>query len=220
MGRSPRPWKWIGLILLAVGTVTLLVSPLRHWLADHQRWVQAIEQGGMGAFLAAHVTLTVMGIPGTVLAVTGGLVFGAAWGTVLSLVGGTSGAIAAFYLARYYGHAWAERHFSHHKRLRWFRRSVEQRPLSFVLAVRFFPISPFTVVNFLFGLTPIALKPYALGTALGILPGTILYASLGATGKTALATGQMGPFFLAVFLLSLLAIAPFIYEPLRERFKP
>jgi len=174
----------------------------------------------MGTFLAAHVTLTVMGIPGTVLAVTGGLVFGAAWGTVLSVVGGTLGAIAAFCLARYYGHGWAERRFGHHQRLHWFRRSVEQRPLSFVLAVRFFPISPFTIVNFLFGLTPIALKPYAIGTAVGILPGTILYASLGAAGKTALATGQMKPFFLAVFLLSLLAIAPLIYEPLRQHFKP
>lgn len=219
MGRSPV-WKWLVLLILIIGLMIFWVSPLRPWLTDHQRWVHLIEEGGMGAFLAAHVTLTVMGIPGTVLAVTGGLVFGAAWGTVLSVVGGTLGAIAAFSLARYYGHSWAERRFGQHKRLHWFRRSVEQRPLSFVLAVRFFPISPFTIVNFLFGLTPIALKPYAIGTALGILPGTILYASLGAAGKTALTTGQMKPFFLAVFLLSLLAIAPLIYEPLRQRFKP
>ncbi|WP_175551167.1 TVP38/TMEM64 family protein [Spirulina major] len=218
-----RPAKrWLILIvwsLIGVAMVLLFTTPVRHWIADHQRWVAMIERGGVGLFLLAHLVLTLMGVPGTVLAVTGGLVFGWVWGTVLSVLGGTIGAVAAFCLARYCLHDWVTERFGTHPRLHWLRQAVQHRPLMFVLAVRFFPISPFNVVNFLLGLTPVPLGAYAVGTGLGIIPGTILYTGLGVTGKTALGEGSMGPFLMIIFVLSLLAIAPFLLRQQGQRSK-
>jgi uncharacterized membrane protein YdjX (TVP38/TMEM64 family) len=207
-------WSVTGVLL-----VLLFTTPARHWLSDHRRWVVMIEQGGVGLFLLAHLVLTLMGVPGTVLAVTGGLVFGWVWGTILSVLGGTIGAVAAFCLARYCLHDWVAERFGAHPRLHWLRHAVQKRPVLFVLAVRFFPVSPFNVVNFLLGLTPVPLRAYAVGTGLGIIPGTILYTGLGVTGKTAIGEGAMGPFLMIIFVLSLLAIAPFLWRQRGQWFK-
>lgn len=133
-------------------------------------------------FLLAHVAATAVGLPGTILVIAGGAAFGLVWGTLWSTIGATLGAIAAFYLARCLMRKWVERRFGHHPALQRLNRMVQCHHLSCVLAVRFAPISPFNLVNFWFGLTPIPLKPYAIGTFIGIIPGTAAYTWLGASG--------------------------------------
>ncbi len=118
--------------------------------------------------------------------------------------------MGSFWAARYLLHDWIEKRFGAHPALVKFKGAVLDKPFSFVLAVRFAPISPFNVVNFLFGLTPIHWVPYSVGTFIGIIPGTLAYTWLGTSGSEAIAGGDRLPFFLALGFLTLLSIIPFL----------
>ncbi|MEB3829703.1 TVP38/TMEM64 family protein [Phormidium sp. CCY1219] len=206
-GRSPKLWVAIALVLC------LLVSwltPLNR-LFDRAFLTATLERWGNWAvflFVFIYVVATVVGIPGTVMTLAGGAVFGLLWGTVWSVIGATLGAIGAFWVARYLLRDWAERRFAHHPALARFDRAVTHYPLAFVLAVRFAPISPFNVVNFLFGLTSLHWIHYAIGTLFGIIPGTLAYTWLGVTGDRALRGGDRLPFFLALSAIALLSVIP------------
>ncbi|WP_421658987.1 TVP38/TMEM64 family protein [Leptothermofonsia sp. ETS-13] len=218
IGRSGGNWfRWyrrIGVWL----AIALLIYALFRFTPMMALFDQALLKmklhsfGGFAtlAFVLLHIAATVMGIPGTMLTVAGGAIFGLIWGTVWSVIGATIGAIGAFWLARNFLHSWAERHFGHHPAMAQFKQSIRRQSLSFVLVVRFAPISPFNVVNFLFGLTPIGLKHYTLGTFLGIIPGTLAYTWLGAAGSDALQGGDRLPVFLALGLLAALCFLPML----------
>lgn len=200
---------------LALTCCLLSVGPSFNFNA----WVNRLSMPGpwsVGLFILAHVLATVVGVPGTVLVVAGGAAFGLVWGTVWSVLGATMGAIAAFGLARYLLRDWTMHRLQHHQALQWVEQMACQNPLTCVLAVRFAPISPFNLVNFLFGLTSINLKPYALGTFLGIMPGTLAYTWLGVTGQQALRGEALLPLVTASSLLLLLSAMPLLVKRWRS----
>ncbi len=174
--------------------------------------------GAWGAtlFVLAHIIATAVGMPGTVLVVAGGMLFGLVWGTFWSVIGATLGAIAAFYAARYLLRDWVERRFSHHSALVWMKQIGDRNALLCVLAVRFAPISPFNLVNFLFGLSNIDPKSYAMGTGLGIIPGTLVYTWVGVTGSQALQGEGVIPLLIALSGLALLSAIPVVSQCMRR----
>jgi len=203
-------WRfWVAIALLAA-LVAVCCGPLQVLLEREFLLGQLQQYGRLSALLfpLAYAGLTVLGVPGIVLTVTGGVVYGTVWGTVLSTLGATLGALAAFWIARYLLPQGAWQHFGQHRLLARFERAVRERPLRFVLSVRFAPIFPFNAVNYLFGLTPLPWTTYMLGTALGILPGSLVCSWLGASGERALQQGQLGPFWVALSLLALLSLLP------------
>ncbi len=208
-----KPKTWL-VVALFSGLIVCLFSPLRV-IFDVNFLTQNLCSLGIWAiclFICAYILLSAIALPGTVLTIAGGAVFGLFWGTLWSVIGATLGAIAAFLLARYLLHDWYCRKFKHSRTLQRFHRAVRRSPLKFVLTVRFAPISPFNLVNFLFGLTPIDLKTYSLGTFLGIIPGTILYTWLGVTGRQALNGSDRLSFFIALSFLALFSLLPFIKQ--------
>lgn len=205
--KTPRLWLAIAFLVLCL---LCCFTPVKG-LFNEQFLVQQLHRCGPWAvclFVFIYTLATVLGVPGTVLTIAGSVVFGLVWGTFLSVVGATLGAIGAFGVARYLLRNWAERRFGHHKALVRFNQAVIDKPLAFVLSVRFAPISPFNVVNFLFGLTSIRWVYYAVGTFFGIIPGTLAYAWLGVAGKEALRGGDRLPFFIALSFLALLSVLP------------
>lgn len=209
---------WLA-IAFAVCIVLCLFTPVKG-IFDRSLLIHTLQQSGNGGiclFILIYTIATVLGIPGTILTVAGGAVFGLIWGTLWSVVGATLGAIGAFWVARYLLRDWAKRRFGHHKALVSFNQAVIDKPLTFVLAVRFAPISPFNVVNFLFGLTPIESHHYTIGTFFGIIPGTMAYTWLGVTGEAAWQGGDSLPFFLALGFLTLLSLLPILVKRLGVR---
>jgi len=206
-----RPRFWLAIALVAC-FVSCTLGPCQ-LIFNQEFWVARLQQWGPWSaciFICIYALLTVIGIPGTVLTVASGIAFGLTWGTLWSVVGATLGAVGAFLLARYLLHDWAERRFRRHNSLNRFTQAVKRMPLQFVLAVRFAPISPFNIVNFLFGLTPINLRTYALGTFVGIIPGTLAYTWLGVAGRDALMGGDRAPLLLALSFLTLLSVLPIL----------
>ncbi|HAG81019.1 MAG TPA: TVP38/TMEM64 family protein [Cyanobacteria bacterium UBA12227] len=205
--KRPRYWLAIAFILCIL---LCLFSPLNA-LFNQSLLISQLEKLGHWAvclFILVYMLATVIGIPGTMLTIAGGAVFGLIWGTIWSVMGATLGAIGAFWVARFLLRDWAQRRFGYHQALLRFNQAVRDKPLTFVLAVRFAPISPFNVVNFLFGLTPIESRHYAMGTFFGIIPGTLAYTWLGVTGKDVLQGGDRVPFFLALSFLAVLSLLP------------
>ncbi|MEC4894222.1 MAG: TVP38/TMEM64 family protein [Oscillatoria sp. PMC 1050.18] len=204
-----KPRCWVGIVLF-VCTLLCTLGPLRV-IFNQDFLIQQLTKSEFGAiflFLFLFVFLTALGIPGTVLAIAGGVVFGLFWGTIWSVVGATLGAIAAFWLARYLLHDWIKSRFSHHPALQKFEQAIQNQPFTFTLIIRFAPITPFNVVNFLFGLTSIHWFPYSLATLIGIIPGTLLYTWLGVSGMEALSGESRLSFFLALTFLILLSLIP------------
>lgn len=205
---------WIALALLAFIVVCAL-TPIKDLFSEQilAREVKSVGPYGGLFFVLVFTIVTSLGFPGNVMTVIGGALFGFVWGTVWSSIGATLGAIGAFLLGRYLLHDWAEHCFGHHPLLQRLKSSIKQQPFNFVLAVRFTPISPFSLVNFLFGLTPVDLRTYSLGTFLGIIPSTIAYAWIGVSGQRALSGGDRLQLFLALGLLALLAVIPMVMKP-------
>ena len=201
----------------ALFTLALLctVGPLRIFF-NRNFLIQQLDQAvccQVVLFILTYIVITVIGIPGTILTIAGGFVFGLVEGTLWSVVGATLGAMGAFWAARYLLHDWIGRRFGKHKAIGRFKQAVTEKPFAFVLAIRFVPITPFNAINFLFGLTPVHWVPYSLATLIGIIPGTFAYTWIGVSGLEALHGGDRLPFFLALALLALLSILPFCRKP-------
>lgn len=203
----PRLWVAVSILLLFI---LLFVSPLGKRL-HHEQLVMDLEMLGPWApalFVLLNIAATSLGIPGTVLTVVGGAVFGLLWGTVWSAIGLSAGAVCAFLIARYLFHDWAMARYGRHPLLVRLNRSIERHAMKLILAVRLFPISPFNLVNFLFGLTRTPLWEYGVGTAFGIIPGVVLYTWVGVSGREMLEGGGGLSFSLALTVLTLLSILP------------
>ena len=203
-----RHLRWLGLgLLLVLGTAGLW--PHRTLLLDPQPLVAYLDQLGhwrVVVFLAVHVVAAALALPGAAVAIAGGTVFGILWGTVWSVLGATLGAAAAFGLARRLGRTWCQRRYR--RPLAWLNRRLQGQGFWCVLTLRLAPISPFSVMNLLLGLTRVRFVPYLGGTLLGIVPGSLAYSWLGVAGYTALSGGAVLPLVGALGLLGLLSALP------------
>jgi uncharacterized membrane protein YdjX (TVP38/TMEM64 family) len=225
-GTSRHRWLGYAGLALTMALVVIFATPLGlglQQMAQPDYWVQAFQGLGIWSaplFVSLFTGLTVVGIPGNMLAIAAGGIFGLAWGTVWSVLGATLGAVGAFGLARHCLHGWAEHRWGQHPLLQRLRRAIHHRPLNFVLMVRFAPISPFNLVNFLFGLTPLKLSTYALGTLVGIIPGTFAYVWLGVGGMEVMHGGDRWQLAAALGLLMLLSGFPLIQRLVQRKVQP
>ncbi|MEX0270570.1 TVP38/TMEM64 family protein [Leptolyngbyaceae cyanobacterium UHCC 1019] len=216
--RSQKRWIWAAFgtgIPLAIYFFSQVLV-----LCNEAVLVDLVRQQGQYApffFVLLFTVATSLGFPGNVMSLVGGAVFGLVWGTVWSLLGATFGAIGAFLLARSLLHKWFIRQFGHLSLLQRLNHAIAEHPFTLVLASRFTPLSPFSLLNFLFGLTPIDLKTYTWGTFLGLIPLTFAYSWLGITGHTALNGGDRVPVIFALSLLTILSLLPMLPKKLGGR---
>ncbi len=177
-----------------------------------ERYLQQYEGYLEVIFIVAYTILTIFGIPGTVLTIAGGGLFGLWHGTLISIISATLGALGSFWTARYLLQSYAQRRFGKSKKLTRFQQAVLARPFGFVLATRFVPISPYNLVNYLFGLTTINWFDYTFATFLGVIPGSFAYTWIGVSGKVAMSGGDRLSLFLALTFLALLSIVPLVVK--------
>lgn len=130
-------------------------------------------------FVVAYVILTVLLVPGTIPSVAAGAIFGPVWGTLLTLTGATIGAVAAFETARALGRERVRARLG--RRTDAADRWVRSRGLLGVITLRLVPVVPFNVLNYAFGLSTVQRRNHVIGTALGIVPGTVAFVALGSS---------------------------------------
>ena len=202
-------------LLVFLSLILVLCWHHRHLLLDPNALLDAL--GALGpwtvpVFLVAHILATMVGVPGTFLVLVGGAKFGLWWGSLWSLVGATLGAIAAFWVARYLLQGWFRRRFAKHWVFCKIDKLMDTHSFNCVLAVRFAPLSPFNLVNFLFGLTSVSVGAYAIGTLVGIAPGTVAYTWIGLAGLEAIQGEGLWPLTWALSFLAALSLVPLYFR--------
>ena len=170
-----------GLILLAVVIVAAVLLARAFGLfelSDRVQLAAAIhgvrEISGIGVwFVLVYAITSALGLPATPLTLVGGAIFGTAAGSALNWMGASLGANGAYWLARVLGSQGVRRLLGKHAgKLDTFSGG---QGFSTVLRLRLIPVVPFNVLNFAAGLSGIAPRSYAVATAIGIVPGTIIY---------------------------------------------
>lgn len=184
----------------------LSADALSGWLAEAGIWAPL-------AFVALYTAATVLFLPGSVLTLAAGALFGAIPGALYSLTGATLGATLAFLVARYLAADWVARRAG--GRLKQLIEGVEAEGWRFVAFVRLVPLFPFNLVNYALGLTRIPLLAYTAASFLCMFPGALAYAWLGHAGREALA-GEAGAIRNALFALALLALVAFLPRLVRQ----
>lgn len=170
-------WKWLaGLVVLAVlliaGRRALAVVPA---FAD---WVTAQGVTGALIFCLAYIAAVVLLIPGSVLTLAAGALFGIARGALLVMVAATIGASAAFLIARYAARERMARRLAGNTRFAAIDRAIARSGWRMVVLLRLSPLVPFNVLNYALGLTGVRFAEY-LAACAAMLPGTLLYVYYG-----------------------------------------
>lgn len=164
-------------------------------------------------FIGAYILQTAFSLPGAaIFTLAGGFLFGSFVGTLYANVAATAGATLAFLSARYLLRDWVERKFG--DRLGPIQEGFAKNASNYLITLRLIPIFPFFLINLVSGLTRIRLGTYILATAIGIIPGSFVYANAGRQLGSINSLGEIAsPRVLGAFaLLGLLALVPLLYR--------
>ncbi len=209
------PRVLITLALLAAIAAAILYRD-RFDAAALQAWVDGAGAAGPLLFMAVYALAAVLFLPGSVLTLAGGALFGPLWGTLWNLTGATMGAALAFLIARYLGGDWVARKAG--PRLQSLNDGVSAEGWRFVAFVRLVPLFPFNLLNYALGLTRIPFLAYVLASWVFMLPGALAYTWLGHAGREALAGGEglIRNVLIALALLAAVAFLPRLVRKLRQ----
>ena len=211
MNRNALRWV-LGLALLAVVGMAVAWRD-RFDATSLQAWIENAGAAGPLLFIALYTAATVLFLPGAVITLAGGALFGPVWGTLWNLSGATLGAALAFLIARYLGADWVSRRAG--PRLTRLNDGVAAEGWRFVAFVRLVPLFPFNLLNYALGLTRIAFVSYVMASAVFMLPGALAYTWLGHAGRQALGGGE-GTIRNLLIALALFAAVAFLPRWLRK----
>lgn len=195
------------LLLLIIGIGAVIVYRDQFDASVLEAWVKNAGTAGPIVFMLIYIIGTVFFLPGSVLTLAGGALFGPVWGTFYNLTGATIGAAISFVIARYLLSDWVEQKTG--GRLKQLKNGVEGEGWRFVAFVRLVPLFPFNLLNYALGLTRIKFSHYVITSYITMLPGAIAYTYLGYIGKEA-ATGGDGLIQKSMLALALLAVVAFL----------
>jgi uncharacterized membrane protein YdjX (TVP38/TMEM64 family)/rhodanese-related sulfurtransferase/sulfur relay (sulfurtransferase) complex TusBCD TusD component (DsrE family) len=200
-------------LVAAIGGAYLYRDQLN--VAALESWVKNAGSLGPLLYIALYASATVLFLPGSLLTLAGGALFGPAWGTLYSLTGATLGATLAFLVARYLAQEWVRQRTG--GILKKLLDGVNAEGWKFVAFVRLVPLFPFNLLNYALGLTRIGLVAYIGASFVFMFPGALAYTYLGYAGREAIAGGEglIQKGLLALALLALVAFLPRLIKRLR-----
>jgi uncharacterized membrane protein YdjX (TVP38/TMEM64 family) len=198
-----------------VGTVLTFENLKQHrdvllaFVQDH--YVRSVT-----LFIILYILAAAFSVPGAViLTLAGGFLFDTVAATAYVNVGATTGAALAFLSARYLlGNRLQEKYQS---QLDTFNAEIAKNGARYLLTLRFIPVFPFFLINFLSGLTKIPLKTFVWTTSLGIIPGTAVYAFAGRQLGTINSLSEIlsRNVITAFVILALFALFPVVLERIK-----
>jgi uncharacterized membrane protein YdjX (TVP38/TMEM64 family) len=176
-------FKSIGKILLVTCLIMLAIAAAKYFqlqqlLYTVLAWIKTLGYLAPIAFIGIYNLATILLIPGSLLTLGGGFIFGAIWGSIYVLIAATLGATFAFLIGRYLSRDWVRQQLDKYPKFKAIEAAVSKEGLKVVLLTRLSPVFPFNLLNYAFGVTGVSLKDYTLGS-IGMIPGTILYVYIG-----------------------------------------
>jgi len=185
--------RWI----VAPASILLLVLaaqrlPVGDWLKDLNDLFARLGLSGIVLFALVYALAAILFVPGSALTIGAGVIYGLGWGFVAVSAGSTLGAAGGFLIARYLARRRVEGWAAADPRFAAIDRAVGREGWKVVLLTRLSPVFPYTLLNYLYGLTGVPFGAYVLASWIGMMPGTVLYVYLGFAGRAVAqaATGQ------------------------------
>ena len=180
---SLRPRVLLTVFLVLAAVAALLLFPLSDWLMQLLDWIGHHPVLGRLAFLVLFIASTVLMVPGSILVLSGGFLFGFVHGSMLALLSVVIAATAALLVGRGLAREWVRAKLSDHARFDALDRAVQSRGFLVVLLTRLSLALPFNLLNYAYGLSSVELGPYVSGTAVGMIPAVLLYVYIGSLAR-------------------------------------
>ncbi len=214
--------KWIKAVILITAVVIMAVAArvfgldqklgqMRDWIADLGAWGPVI-------FVGVYALASVAAIPGSVLSIAAGALFGSVVGVITVIIGATLGASLCFLIARYFARDAVEESMQRREKFKKLDDMTARHGDIIVAITRLVPLFPYVVLNYGFGLTGVKFGTYVLWSFVCMLPGTILYV----VGSDAVATAieeQRVPWALVLIIIIIALILTILVRKARRRLK-
>lgn len=172
------PWSRILIGLIALVALVVLGRQLGGYLPQFAAWVDTLGIWGPVVFIVGYAAAAVAFVPGSILTLAAGAIFGLGEGIVYVFIAAVLGSSAAFFVARYVARAAIERRLAGNARFATIDRAIGEQGRKIVLLLRLSPIFPFNLLNYALGLTKVRFSDYFMASV-GMLPGTLLYVYYG-----------------------------------------
>ena len=213
-------WSLVSKILLALVALAVLIvigRRLGAYIPQFAEWVDSLGVWGPLVFIIGYAVATVAFIPGSLLTLAAGAIFGLARGTLFVFIGAAIGSALAFLVARYLARSSIEHRLENRPRFAAIDKAVAKEGRNIVFLLRLSPIFPYNLLNYALGLTSVSFRDYVIAS-FGMLPGTFLYVYYGkAIGSLAAVAGgaevEKGAgywVFLGAGLLATLVVTTFV----------
>ena len=231
--RKPRAMRWVPLACLALGFVAFFAFGLHHYLSlrtlKHNRaelldWVSARPFVAPLVYVIIYAVAVSFSLPGAaVLTITGGFLFGTVFGSAYAVIGATIGAVVVFLAARTaLGDTLRAKADGAIKRM---EEGFREDAFSYLLVLRLVPLFPFFIVNLVPAFLGVGLGVYAAATLIGIIPGALVFASVGSGVGALFDAGEKpnlhilftAPVLLPIIGLAVLALVPVVYKRFRKK---
>ena len=193
---NPPPsnkWKlFLGIGLAAALIVAAKFFNFQGILKNALESIANLGPWGPAAFILIYIIATVLFIPGSLLTLGSGVLFGILGGTVCVSIGSVLGATCAFLTGRYLTRDWVSKQIEGNQKFKAIDAAVASEGWKIVLLTRLSPIFPFNLLNYAFGVTQVSLRDYFFASWIGMIPGTVMYVYIGSLAGSLAAIGVQG----------------------------
>ena len=205
----PSNRAWLKAVFAAVAVIALIALfvwvDVRGVLRQALDFIAGLGPLGPALFIAVYVLACVLFIPGSVLTLGAGAVFGVVWGSIYVSAGATLGASAAFLVGRYLARDWVAKKIEGNASFAAIDRAVAAEGWKIVGLTRLSPVFPFTLLNYAFGLTRVSFRDYVFASWIGMMPGTVMYVYLGSLAQVGASGQKKSPAEWALYGVGLIA---------------
>tara|TARA_Y100000588_G_C13938202_1_gene788867 strand:- start:24 stop:722 length:699 start_codon:yes stop_codon:yes gene_type:complete len=176
--------KFILLVVLALTALTVTtIFPVSDWILFGSKWIDENQVLAGLTYITAYTIATILVIPGTILTVTAGFLFGIPLGIAIVSAGSLSGACCSFLISRFFARDWVSNKFIKFPLFNALDTASKEKGFLIILLARLSPLFPYNILNYALGLTAVTFKNYILASWIGMAPGITIYVSIGAATK-------------------------------------
>lgn len=179
--------------IIAVVIIGLIIAAIQFdiggLLKEVLDWIKNLGSWGAIAFILLYIGATVLFVPGSLLTLGAGFIFGVVLGSIYVSIGATIGATAAFLIGRYFARDWVAKQIESRPKFRAIDSAVAKEGWKIVALLRLSPLFPFNLLNYGLGITKVSLRDYFFASWIGMLPGTVMYIYIGSIAENVATLG-------------------------------
>jgi uncharacterized membrane protein YdjX (TVP38/TMEM64 family) len=200
-----KPRAIVAALLLAAIVAVAAGWPVGPAIAGAAAWAARHREVAAAVFVGVYVLAAVLVVPGSILTLASGYLFGLPLGVALTSAGSLLGAAAAFAVGRFVARDWVEQRIATRPHFHALDAAMHHDGFVIMLLARLSPLIPYNLLNYGLSITAARFRDYALASWIGMLPAIVLYVYTGSLAKslTTLTSADRAPAWAARSLLAM-----------------